>query len=136
MATPASHRPFTGLVGALAILACATCGKDAAGPAPLAGILVVQGNNQSGQVGRALPTKVVLRAVDSTGSGMLGRTITLIIGSGGGTITPTAGETDSTGEVTATWTLGPSATTQSLLATAPGLSRSPCRRRGSCPRRS
>jgi hypothetical protein len=121
MPTPTPLRPFTGLVGALAILACAACGKDAAGPAPLAGILVVQGNNQSGQVGRALPTPIVLRAVDSTGNGMLGRTITLIIGSGGGTVTPTAGETDSTGEVTATWTLGPSATTQSLLATAPGL---------------
>jgi hypothetical protein len=122
MPTPRSLRRFTGLVGALATLACAACGKDAAvGPAPLAGILVVQGDNQSGQVGRELPTPIVLRAVDSTGNGMLGRTITLIIGSGGGTITPTAGETDSAGEITATWTLGPSATTQSLLATAPGL---------------
>ena len=121
MPTPTPLRLFIGLVGALAILASAACGKDVAAPAPLAGILVVQGDDQSGQVGRALPTPVVLRAVDSTGTGIEGRAITLVIGSGGGTVTPTAGETDSTGEISVAWTLGPSATTQSLLATTPGL---------------
>jgi hypothetical protein len=121
MPTPTPLRPFLGLVGALAILASAACGKDAAAPEPLAGILVVQGDSQSGQVGRALPTPVVLRAVGSSGDGIEGRAITLLIGTGGGTITPTGEETDSTGEISATWTLGPSATTQSLLATAPGL---------------
>jgi hypothetical protein len=121
MPYPTPLRPFAGLAGVLAILASTACGKDVAGPAPLAGILVVQGDGQSGQVGRGLPTQVVLRAVDSTGEGIQGRTITLLIGSGGGTITPTAGETDSTGEFSATWTLGPSATAQSLLASAPGL---------------
>ena len=121
MATPTLRRPFIGLVGTLAILASAACGKVATGPAPLAGIIVVQGDNQAGQVGRALPTLVVIRAVDSSGDGVVGRQITLIIGTGGGSITPTSGETDSTGEISATWTLGPSAITQSLLASAPGL---------------
>ena len=108
-------------VAAVAVLAIAACAKEAVAPAPIAGIVVVQGNNQTGQVGRALPTPVVFRAVDSTGTGIEGRTITLLIGSGGGTVTPTAGETNASGEISAAWTLGPSATAQSLLATAPGL---------------
>lgn len=102
-------------------LAAASCAKDPAAPAPVAGIVVVQGADQSVQVGKALPTPVILRAVDSAGRGIEGRTITLMIGSGGGAVTPTSAETDAAGEVIATWTLGPTATSQSLVATAPSL---------------
>ncbi len=105
------------LVGLLAL----ACAKDPAAPAPVAGIVVVQGADQSAQVGKVLPTPVILRAIDSTGNGIEGRALTLQIGSGGGAVTPTSAETDASGEVIATWTLGPSATTQSLIATAPGL---------------
>jgi hypothetical protein len=97
------------------------CAKDPAAPEPLAGILVVQGADQAAQVGRVLPTQVIFRAIDSTGLAIEGRTITLLIGAGGGSVNPTSGETDAAGEVRATWTLGPSATMQTLLATAPGL---------------
>lgn len=120
MTTPTPLRLLIGLAGALALLASAACDKAVA-VVPLAGIVVVQGDNQSGQVGRALPTAVIFRAVDSTGRGAEGRTITLVMGSGGGSVTPTAAETNATGEISAVWTLGPSATTQSLMATAPGL---------------
>ncbi|MBK7906095.1 MAG: hypothetical protein IPJ78_05955 [Gemmatimonadetes bacterium] len=108
--------------GALLLgLILTACAKDAAAPAPVAGIIVVQGADQSAQVGKVLPTAVILRAIDSTGNGIEGRTLTLQIGSGGGAVTPTSAESDASGEVLATWTLGPSATTQSLIATAPGL---------------
>lgn len=108
--------------GALLLgLLLTACAKDAAAPAPVAGIIVVQGADQSAQVGKVLPTPVILRAIDSTGNGIEGRTLTLQIGSGGGAVTPTSAESDASGEVLATWTLGPSATTQSLIATAPGL---------------
>lgn len=106
---------------ALLGLAAASCAKDPAAPAPVAGIVVVQGADQAVQVGKVLPTPVIFRAVDSTGKGIEGRTITLVIGSGGGSVTPTSGETDAAGEVIATWTLGPVAELQTLIATAPGL---------------
>ena len=109
-----------GLAGALALLLSAACQKPVE-PTPIAGIVVVQGADQAGQVGRALLTPIIFRAVDSTGKGVEGRTITLILGSGGGSVTPIAGETGATGELSAVWTLGPTATTQTLMATAPGL---------------
>ncbi len=120
MPTPSPLRLVVGLAGALALLFSAACQKPVE-PVPLAGLIVVQGADQSGQVGRALPTPIILRAVDSTGNGLEGRTITLVLGSGGGSVTPTAGETSATGEISAVWTLGPTATTQTLMATAPGV---------------
>lgn len=129
MPTPAALRPIFGrsrrLLHAALVAAVAgpvaACAKDPAAPAPLAGLVVVQGADQSAQVGRALPVPIIVRAVDSTGNGIEGRTIALVIGTGGGTVTPTAGETGPTGEITAAWTLGPSATSQTLFATATGL---------------
>lgn len=114
-------RPFLGLAAALATVMAAGCKKDATAPEAVAGLVVVQGADQAAQVGRALPVPVILRAVDSTGRGISGRTVTLVIGTGGGTVTPTAAETNELGEVSAAWTLGPSATQQTLLAMAPGL---------------
>lgn len=106
---------------ALALLTVATgCAKDPGAPIPVAGIVVVQGDAQVAQAGRALPVPIVLRALDSTGAAVSGRTVTLVIGSGGGTVTPTSAETSAGGEITAAWTLGPSATSQSLLASATG----------------
>ncbi|MBX7117814.1 MAG: hypothetical protein K1X31_02320 [Gemmatimonadaceae bacterium] len=114
-------RTRTGALAAAVALVLLGCAKDPAAPAPLAGLVVVQGADQSAQVGKALPVPIIVRAVDSTGNGIEGRTIALVIGTGGGTVTPTAGETGPTGEVTAAWTLGPGATSQTLFATAPGL---------------
>lgn len=112
-----SRPPLALLLGLFA----AGCAKDVAAPAPVAAIIVVQGADQSAQVGKALATPVILRAIDSTGNGIEGRNITLTIGSGGGSVTPTTSETDGAGEVIAAWTLGPNATSQSLIATAAGL---------------
>ena len=86
MPTPTPLRFMIGLVGALAILASAACDKAVA-VVPLAGIVVVQGDNQSGQVGRALPTAVIFRVVDSTGRGAEGRMITLVMSWVGGSVT-------------------------------------------------
>ena len=118
MPTPAPRFP---LAAALVFATSLACAKDPGAPVPVAGIVVVQGDAQTAQVGRALPTPIVLRALDSTGAAVSGRTITLVIGSGGGTVTPTSAETNAGGEITAAWTLGPVSTSQSLLATAAGL---------------
>ncbi|MCE9603098.1 MAG: hypothetical protein K8S21_12915 [Gemmatimonadetes bacterium] len=109
------------VAAALALAALLACAKDPGAPVPVAGIVVVQGDAQTAQAGRALPSPIVLRALDSTGAAVSGRTITLVIGTGGGTVTPTSSETNAGGEITAAWTLGPGATSQSLLASAPGL---------------
>jgi len=121
MPSTPSSRLLVAVASALALLSVASgCAKDPGAPVPVAGIVVVQGDAQVAQAGRALPTPIVLRALDSTGAAVEGRTVTLVIGSGGGTVTPTSAETSAGGEITATWTLGPSVTSQSLLASAAG----------------
>ncbi len=108
-------------IAALAVALSLACAKDPAAPAPIAALVIVQGEGQAAQAGRALPTPIILRAVDSLGNGIEGRTISLVIGSGGGSVTPTAAESNDLGEISAAWTLGPGATSQSLVATASGL---------------
>lgn len=112
--------PRFALAAALLLAVSAACAKDATAPRPVAGIVVVQGDAQTAQAGFELPTPIVLRAVDSTGTAVGGRSITLVIGSGGGTVTPTTAKTDADGEISALWTLGPTAPAQTLLASAPG----------------
>ena len=66
MPTPAPRFP---LAAALALTAGLACGKDPGAPVPVVGIVVVQGDAQTEQVGRALPTLIVLHVLDPTGAG-------------------------------------------------------------------
>ena len=69
-------------------------------------IAVVQGDNQVAQAGRALSTPIVLRVLDQDGHGIPKQTATVVVMSGGGTVTPATAVTDSTGELRLSWTLG------------------------------
>jgi adhesin/invasin len=111
------------LGGVAAVILLHGCTKKAAttGPIPAAGIVVVQGNNQTAQAGKELPTPVILRVVDKSGVGIAGLAITLALGDGGGTITPPSAVSDAKGEIKAIWTLGPSIPAQTLFASAPGV---------------
>ena len=93
----------------------------AGGSASVHALTVVQGSGQAGQVGRALPTPVVLRATDASGNGIKDVSINLAIGDGVGSVDPPSAKTDEKGEIKAKWTLGPSAISQSLIASAPGV---------------
>ena len=77
---------------------------------------ITSGNNQLGVVSTALPQQVRVRAVDQDGLGIAGRTITFSVDPGNGSVSPLTTVTDISGNATATWTLGPTAGEQRLLA--------------------
>lgn len=85
--------------------------------ASAASVAVVQGDNQIAQAGRALPTAIVLRVLDENGHGVAKQTATIVVTSGGGTVTPATVVSDSSGELKLNWTLGSASATQQLLAT-------------------
>jgi hypothetical protein len=80
-------------------------------------VLVVQGNNQSVQAGRALAAPVVLRVVDAQGRGLVKQVVSLVVTAGGGAADPVTSTTDSTGETRVKWTLGTEGRVQALVAT-------------------
>ena len=86
--------------------ASVTFGALATAPPP-SGIVIVDGDNQSGQAGSALPRQIVARVVTTIGSGIPGATVTFTPASGSGqSFSPASGVTDANGEVRTTWTLG------------------------------
>jgi len=114
------------VLAAVASLALAGC-KKAEPVAPVApavpsAITIVQGNFQAAQAGLDLATPVILRVVDKDGLGISGLSIALTIGAGGGIVSPPSSTSDSRGEIKAKWTLGPGVTSQTLLASTPGVS--------------
>lgn len=92
-----------------------TSATDSSGPA--ATVAVVQGDNQIAQAGRALASPIVLRVTDDNGKGVAKQTVTVVVASGGGTVTPATAVSDSSGELKLSWTLGTASVTQQLMAT-------------------
>ena len=110
---------FAGLVLFLTLLIA--CKKAAtAADAGTNSLTIVQGNFQSAQAGLALPTPIVLRVTAAAGTGVENVPVTLVVSDGGGAVNPASGKTDVRGEIKASWTLGPSSASQSLIATTPG----------------
>lgn len=123
MSTPRAipSRPLA-LAALVAAALLAGCKKTEATAAPIAGSLtIVQGNYQSVQAGKELPSAVVLRVTDQSGAAMAGVPVTLVVYAGGGTVTPASGVTDAKGEYIAKWTTGPVHAENQLQATVPGL---------------
>ena len=77
-------------------------------------IAVTSGNAQGGTAGTALANPLVAFVTDAFGNGVAATPVSISVRTGGGSVTPTSGVTDSTGRVSATWTLGSGATAQSL----------------------
>jgi adhesin/invasin len=89
-------------------------------------IAVNAGNNQTGILSSAVATKPSVRVTDATGTPVAGVTVTFAVASGGGTMTGPTAVTDSTGTATlGSWTLGSGAGSNTITATAAGLSGSP-----------
>ncbi|MBI1809633.1 MAG: hypothetical protein HYR75_07030 [Gemmatimonadetes bacterium] len=111
-------------LGGAGLLTLASClKKDATtGVVTVDALTIVQGNNQAVQGGRDLPLAIVLRATDKSGAGVAGVPITLALGDGGGAVTPASALSDAKGEIAAKWTVGTLQATQTLFATAPGVS--------------
>jgi hypothetical protein len=75
-------------------------------------LLIVQGNSQTGKIGSALTTPIVIRVVGANNVPIPGLTVGFQILSGSGSITPQSAVTNNLGEVTARWTLGAQTGTQ------------------------
>lgn len=90
--------------------------------APPGGIVIVDGDNQTGRGAAALPRQVVARVVTTIGTGIPGATVTFTPATGTGqSFSPTSGTTDANGEVRTTWTLGPGLGTYTATVASPGL---------------
>jgi hypothetical protein len=109
------------LIAPIALGVLAGCKQDAAtAPDAPAALVVVQGNLQTRQAGRRLPTPIVYRAIDAAGAGLEGIPIRLTVDQGGGSVDSASITTDERGEARVRWTLG-MGPAQVLLAAAPGL---------------
>jgi hypothetical protein len=106
------------LAAAFVIVACSKPAPTSPVAAVVGGITVVQGDAQIAQGGRALPTPIVLRIVDANGRGMAKQSATLVVATGGGSVSPPTALSDSIGEMRVIWTLGNATTYQTLLASA------------------
>jgi adhesin/invasin len=110
----ASISPPTGSVG-VTFNATAT-------PPPPSGIIIVDGDGQSGRAASPLPRQVVARVVTTIGSGIAGAAISFTPATGAGqSFSPASGITDSNGEFRTTWTLGTALGSYTATVASPGL---------------
>jgi len=84
-------------------------------------LIVAQGNNQVAKPGGALPNPIVVRVVGPGNAPMKGIAVAFQVVSGGGLISPQSGLTNALGEVTARWTLGGTAGTNTLAVSSGSL---------------
>jgi len=79
----------------------------------LASLKIISGASQTGTVGTALPSPIVVQALDSSGHPMAG--LGVAYGpSSDGSVNPSSVTTDSMGKASTTWTLGSTAGADSL----------------------
>jgi alpha-tubulin suppressor-like RCC1 family protein len=89
-------------------------------------IAVNTGNDQSAVPGAAVPTGPSVKVTDADANPVGGVAVTFAVVSGGGSITDPSQTTDESGIASVrSWTLGPTAGTNTLAATAEGLTGSP-----------
>jgi hypothetical protein len=109
---------------ALALFLLAACGGNAGvepGSVP-ANIAVHAGNNQSAGPGAPVATPPAVKVTDADANPVSGVAVSFMIASGGGSITGGNQATNASGIATVgSWTLGPGAGTNTLIANAAGL---------------
>ncbi len=89
------------------------------GPAGI--IALVSGNNQASAAGKVLALPLVVKVTDTFGNNSVGAKVTWTPGGLSGTVSPPSDSTGSDGTASATWTVGNTATTQTLSASVAGL---------------
>lgn len=85
------------------------------------GVVIVSGNGQTAPAGTTLPQDLVVQVVDQDGNPVVGAAVTWVVTAGGGTLDPTTGTTDATGQAATQWTLGPSVGTNTAQAIVSGV---------------
>lgn len=85
-------------------------------------VVIAQGNNQSGRVSTILPTSIVVRVVGVNNTPIIGVPVAFQVTAGAGVITPQSALTNSFGEVSVKWTLGPTPGVNTVTASVANLS--------------
>jgi adhesin/invasin len=84
-------------------------------------VIIAQGNNQMAKAGGPLPNPIVIRIVGPGNTPMKGIPVAFQVTAGGGLISPQSAITNALGEVTARWTLGGTAGSNSLAVSSGSL---------------
>ena len=120
--TAGTQRTFAsvdGLVGSpVTFMHTATAGAAS-------GVSIVAGNNQTGPVSTELPQDLVVEVRDAANNPVSSVAVTWVIGTGGGTITPTTSITDASGRASAAWTLGGTPGSNTVSAVVSGIGVAP-----------
>lgn len=95
------------LLPAAAILFACSSSTTAAKASVLASAKVVAGDSQTGTAGAALPSAIVIQALDSNGHPAVG--VNVAYGPSTGSVNPSSNTTDNTGKASTIWTLGTTA---------------------------
>jgi adhesin/invasin len=85
------------------------------------GVMIVDGNGQTGAPGTTLPKDLVVEVVDGGGNPVVAAAVTWVMTAGGGTLAPATGTTDANGRTTTKWTLGPTVGTNTAQAIVSGV---------------
>ena len=102
-----------------------TCSSNEPNPPPEAAVLAMAGgNSQSAPAGQALANPIGVLVTDDNGDPVAGVTVGWSADDGG-SVSPSSVATGDDGRATTTWTLGPTAGSQTATATVDGLEGSP-----------
>ena len=85
------------------------------------GVSIVGGDDQTGPVATELPADLVVQVRDAANNPVPDVAVTWVVGTGGGSITPSTSTTDQSGQATAAWTLGPSPGPNTVSAVVSGI---------------
>jgi hypothetical protein len=89
---------------------------------PPSGIMIVEGDNQTGRAGSPLANQIAARVITTIGTPVVGVTVTFTPASGSGqSFSPVSGTSNASGEVRTTWTLGGTLGTYTATVSSPGL---------------
>jgi len=88
-------------------------------------LILVSGGNQVASPSTLLPQPVVVKVTDALGTAVAGFPVTFAVTAGGGSVGTPSTTTNASGQASTTWTLGAATGTQTITATASGLTGSP-----------
>jgi PKD repeat protein len=84
-------------------------------------LVVISGNDQTGEAGSMLPAELVVQLIDADGNGVPSTAVSWVVATGGGNATPEISSTDGDGRTSSRWTLGAALGEQRLDAVVSGV---------------
>jgi hypothetical protein len=108
-------------LGVLGVLAFAGCSGDSSGPATAVAIVYVGNPALAAAAGQAISPSPQFEIQDADGNGLSGRSFTVAVTGGGGSVAGTPSKTTSGSTTIGTWTLGTTTGAQTLTVSSGSL---------------